>query len=254
MSIGDGRHWDRLWRRAQDVTLDGLDLEIWRNLSAHVPFQGRSVLELGCGRAVLSRLAIDAGAASATLVDSSAEALRVARQLFAGVQAVEFVQQDLLRYRAGRQFDIVLSSGLVEHFRGDQLVQCLRAHADHARDLVAIIAPTSPHPNAVQCRRRRFVEMYGYERPISARRMASLLSQVGLRPLVLRRFFPLYNLGIRWWVPCTGNGRIARRLDRWAAKLDSWPIRRGIRDHLIPPLRRFDRILGGLLLAVATSA
>jgi len=243
--------WDHLWSAPQGIVVDDLDREIWRYLSAHVPFCGRSVLELGCGRGIQSRFALDAGATDVTLLDSSAQALNVARRVFAGLPQAEFVQQNLLGYRAGRRFDIVLSSGTVEHFRGEQLTRCLRVHRDHARELVAIVVPTTPHPNALQCRTRRFVETYGYERPISAHEMERLLRSVDLRPLLLRRFFPLYNLRAHWLIPRTGFPRLDRRLGRLSAKLDTWVARRGIPTRLVSPLRRFDRLLGGLLLALA---
>ena len=243
--------WDRIWSPLSEVTLDDLDREIWRNLSRTVPFEGRSLLELGCGRGVQSRFMLDAGAASATLVDMSAEALRLAERLFTGFDNVHFVQGDLLDYRADHPFDIVLSSGTVEHFRGEQLLQCLRVHRDHARRLVVIVVPTTPHYNEIQCRTRRFRSALGYERPISARRMRDLLLAVGLRPLLLRRFFPLYNARAYWSLPRTGAGRVDRWLDRKFAKLDQWGERRQVRQRLTVPLRRLDRIFGGLLLAVA---
>jgi SAM-dependent methyltransferase len=242
--------WDGLWSAAREIVVDDLDREIWRNLSAHVTFGGRSMLELGCGRGIQSRFAAEAGASAVTLLDSSAAALSVARQVFAGVGQAEFVQQDLLSYRAGRRFDVVISSGTVEHFRGEELLQCLRVHRDHAREVVAIVVPTTPHPNAFQCRRRRFVEAYGYERPISARRMQGLLRAVKLRPLVLRRFFPLYNVRAYWFAPRTGLRRLDRRLARLAVELDQ-SVQRRVVGRLMPSLRRLDRSFGGLLLAVA---
>jgi SAM-dependent methyltransferase len=243
--------WDSLWSQVQDISVVGLDREIWRQLSGSICFRQKSVLELGCGRGLQSRFALEAGARCATLVDSSPEALRLAQLLLSDVGDVAFVQQDLLQFRAERKFDIVLSSGVVEHFRGEELQRCLQVHRDHARELVAIVVPSTPHVNELCCRTRRFRDTFGYERPISVRRMASLLRGVGLRPRVLKRFFPLYNAHAYWLGPRTGIQRADRRLDRWYAKLDSWLGRKGIRDGLVPAFRRFDRALGGALLAVA---
>jgi len=249
--MGASGKWDLLWSHLEKVVADDLDLEIWRNLEIYVPFRGRSLLELGCGRALQSRFAIEAGAISATLVDNSPEALRLARSTFAGVRAVSFVQQDLLEYRSQERFDIVLSSGTVEHFRGESLLHCLRVHAEHARGLVVIVTPSTPHYNEFQCRTRRFVDTFGYERPISTRRMKRLLSAVGLRPLVLRRFFPLYNLRAYWSLPRSGISRLDRWLDYRLMTLDTWVEQKQLRRQIIPYFRRFDRVLGGLLLAVA---
>lgn len=243
-------HWDRLWSLLEEVVVDDLDREIWRNLSSWVDFGGCSLLELGCGRGILSRFSVAAGARSVTLVDQAPEALRLARRAFAHVSQVEFVQSDVLTYEAGEQFDIVLSSGLLEHFRGEQLLSCMKVHCKHARGMVVIVVPSTPHYNEVQCRTRRFVRTFGYERPISQRRMARLMRAVDLRPVVLKRFHPLYNLRAYWSLPRSGVGVIDRRLDRWYARLDMWAEKRRLRDQLIPRLRQFDRLLGGLLLAV----
>jgi SAM-dependent methyltransferase len=228
-----------------------MDREILANLAEYIPFRGHSLLELGCGRGILSRFAMEQGAASATLVDSSGEALQLARRVLADMSPIEFVQGDLLAYRSSRKFDIVLSSGVLEHFRGQALMDCLRVHADHACGLVAIIVPTTPHANEYHCRTRRFVDVCGYERPISALRMRRLLVRAGMKPLLMRRFFPLYNVGAYWTLPRTAIGCIDRELDRKLLKLDASIAKRHIRDRVIPRLRRLDSLLGGLLLAVA---
>jgi SAM-dependent methyltransferase len=243
--------WDRLWARLDQVVLDDLDREICRNLARYVRFDGHSVLELGCGRGVLSRLALESGARSATLVDNSAEALRLARTVVAGFANVTLVQADVLSYRSPIRRDVVLSSGLVEHFRGEELIRCLEVHRDHAADLVVVIAPTTPHYNEIQCRTRRFADTFGYERPISARRMARLLRGVGLKPVMLRRFFPLYNLRFYWLLARPGLAPVDRFLDRKLLKLDAWLQSHKWRDRATERLRWLDSVLGGLLLAVA---
>jgi len=242
--------WDAHWSRV-GVVLDDMDREILAALAKHVPFQGYSLLELGCGRGILSRFAMEQGAASATLVDSSAEALQLARRVLAGIDPVEFVQADILGYRSSRQFDIVLSSGVLEHFRGQALMDCLRVHADHASGLVVIIVPTTPHANEYHCRTRRFVDVCGYERPISAPRMRRLMVEAGMKPVLMRRFFPLYNVGAYWTLPRTSIPSIDRRLDRTFLKLDASIAKRRLRERWIPRLRRLDPLLGGLLLAAA---
>ena len=247
----DARKWDLLWSPLEEVVLGDVDREIWRNLAAHVPLRGRTLLELGCGRGIHSRLAMEAGAAAATLVDNSPEALRLARLVFQGIPGVRFVEQDLLAFHSEARFDIVFSSGTVEDFRGEELMRCLRAHRDHCRELVAIVVPCTPHYNEVHCRTRRFVRAFGYERPISVRRMGRLLRRAGLRPVVLKRFYPQYGLGAYWSVPRTGVRWMDSRLEFWLMQADVWAYQRRLPERLIRPLRRLDRLLGGLLLAVA---
>ena len=121
MTTSGDSPWDRLWSLLDEVVVDDLDREVWLNLASHVDFRGRSLLELGCGRGLLSRFAFAAGARSATLVDRAPEALRIARGLLADAPGAEFVQSDVLGYEGGRRFDIVLSSGLLEHFEENEV-------------------------------------------------------------------------------------------------------------------------------------
>jgi len=250
LTVSENDHWDRIWSHSSGGESGDLDQEIFRVLRQGVDFTGRSVLELGCGRGTLGRFALERGAGQVTLLDRSAKALAVARKVLAGRDRVSFVQADVLSLDLGRRFDIVLSSGLLEHFRGEEQIRCLEAHADHAAEQVVIIVPATPHWNEFHCRTGRFRSTYGYERPISIRRMRALFRAAGLTPALMRRFFPLYNVGFYWSLPRTGLPPLDRFLDRKCAKLDAWATKRGIRRWVSAGLRPLERFTGGLLIAV----
>ncbi len=250
MTVSGSDHWDRIWAHSSGEKSGDLDEEIFRALRGSVDFTGRSLLELGCGRGTLGRFALEQGAGRVTLLDRSAEALAVARKVLAGCDQVSFVQADVLSLDLGRKFDLVLSSGLLEHFRGEEQIRCLKAHADHAAEKVVVIVPATPHWNEFHCRTGRFRATYGYERPISIRRMSALFAAAGLTPVLMRRFFPLYNVGLYWSLPRTGLPPLDRFLDRKSAKLDAWATKRGLRRLVNAALRPLEGVTGGLLIAV----
>lgn len=176
--------WDQLWSRQPSPALDDalLDRERafkrWRLIEEriHQTFgqsHGLRAVELGCGRGDLSVLLAQQGV-SVTLLDSSPHGLSQARQRFArlGLSA-DFRQADLFEPdETPGQFDLVLSSGVIEHFVGDQRSDAIRAHADRVRSggLVIISVPNA-HCGPYRIW-KKWLELrgrwpYGYETPYS---------------------------------------------------------------------------------------
>lgn len=94
----------------------------WHELQKLLPaFQGKRVLDLGCGFGWHCRYAVDQGAAAVVGIDLSAKMLARAKELTAPAQAerITYVRQPIeaLDFDAG-SFDVVLSS-LVFHYIAD---------------------------------------------------------------------------------------------------------------------------------------
>lgn len=204
--------WDRTWASSR-YGIDPMTRTIAAELFNTVPVAGRTVLELGCGSGRLSYLAKLAGATQVTLVDFSEAALRRAEGLMAGLPNVTFINADLTTLELPRRFDVVFSSGVVEHFRGSQLDDCIRAHVTNSKDHVAIIVPTTPHLNSVRCRLPWIVRKYGWQRPMRLRPLKPLLARHGANVLVARRFYALY--GVPLLGNCPGFLRATRVFDNW---------------------------------------
>ncbi|MCG3131013.1 MAG: Ubiquinone biosynthesis O-methyltransferase [Phycisphaerae bacterium] len=133
--------WDRVWRHAPDVEKDEARLareargrrwaETVRFLNAALGgLRGLRTIELGSGLGDLSVLLAREGA-DVTLVDYCDKALTLARQRFdrLGLRAT-FQRADFLgdlSEQAGR-YDVALSVGVVEHFRGAARTAALAAH------------------------------------------------------------------------------------------------------------------------------
>jgi len=133
--------WEQLWRRCPSEAADDAQLARerrsprWTALVARLArtfgrIQGLRTIELGSGRGDLSALLAERGA-HVTLLDYSSAALDQARQRFErlGLSA-RYEQADLLGALEGLhgEFDVALSSGVVEHFRGYERTRALQAH------------------------------------------------------------------------------------------------------------------------------
>ena len=138
--------WDRLWRyhptAARDEALLARERRGPRWMSIVDRLEGTfgsirnlQTVELGSGRGDLSVLLAQRGA-RVTLIDSSAEVLRQARHRFdrLGLSA-QYEHGDSLSTGESwsDRFDVSLSSGVVEHFRGDDRTRVVRAHFEALR-------------------------------------------------------------------------------------------------------------------------
>ena len=135
--------WDRLWRdalpEAKDDALLAREyrsprwvLVVDRLESAFGSIRGLQTIELGSGRGDISALLAERGA-EVTLFDQSVAALDQARRRFdrLGLRArydCGDVLQALDPWRG--RYDVALSLGVIEHFRGDERTRVIRAHYD----------------------------------------------------------------------------------------------------------------------------
>jgi 2-polyprenyl-3-methyl-5-hydroxy-6-metoxy-1,4-benzoquinol methylase len=142
--------WNRAWEQNRE-DLDGLaeDLRLAASSrSAHPgdcvrvleeylgrPCRGLRSLELGCGMGRLSGV-LGLRGARVELLDSSSSAMERARVLFErlGLDPVYHVIPVAEALSAtGGGYDLVCSSGLVEHFAGEERTRMWRAHFDLLR-------------------------------------------------------------------------------------------------------------------------
>lgn len=110
-------------------------LQFYRSLTAEAErlgtrWQGRTVLEAGCGMGhLLGYIQQHGQPASATGIEFSGVAVGIARQLF---PQASFVHTDLLAYQPDRPFDLVVCAEVLEHMQRPQ---------DGLRHLLQLTAP-----------------------------------------------------------------------------------------------------------------
>lgn len=129
MGAHEQRPWDESWAQLEQ-TIHVQD--VWL-LTDHIKLHylspylrpGITALEVGCGSAKLSGLLAQQGVKVVGL-DLSPQALRVARNNFSALGAAgSFIRGDVLALPlADAQFDLVFSTGLLEHFRDPTVVIC----------------------------------------------------------------------------------------------------------------------------------
>lgn len=189
--------WDNLWRHAPSVAKDDALIERerrsprWRRVASELAagfgsITGLRTIELGSGRGDLSALLAQLGA-EVTLLDTSERALAQAQARFdrLGLE-VRCVCGDMLDESNGiaGQFDVSLSSGVIEHFRGDDRTRVIRSHFD-------VLTPggmtviSVPHARCLPYRLWKFyLELrgwwpYGMEIPYSKAELLRRARQIG---------------------------------------------------------------------------
>ena len=190
----NGSTWDYYWGKdkVSSRSIDGMSRMIFSNIERHVSFERKCVLELGCGKGRLGYRALIKGAREVTFVDSSARALHLAKDLTADFSNTTFIQADLFEMVLRKKYEIVLSSGLVEHFDREKKVECVRIHKELSKDKVVIVVPASFHYNNIRMRLGKTRENFGWQKPIGKLEMVNLFKQVELTPCVMERFYTLY--------------------------------------------------------------
>ena len=223
--------WERLYREHEVISISRTNRIIFNRVRRHISFRGKSILQIGSGPGVFSLMAAEE-AKSIALLDRSEEALKQAKRLFADVQIpVQYYRTDILEEAdPPGMFDIVVSEGLVEHFKPSDLLRVLTRHRQCVSPdgEVIVIVPASPHWNDVRCRAPFSRRHYGWQRPISKGRMSLFFKEAGLAIRVNEKFCATY--GVFHFPGC-----------RYLHRIVEFPIES---DH---PL---DRFFGGLLLTI----
>ncbi|MBM3334716.1 class I SAM-dependent methyltransferase, partial [Candidatus Sumerlaeota bacterium] len=195
MGVSDGRTWSETWSQFRGRIRPRWGF-IFRRIARHVSLEGLETLELGAGEGNLSYWALRSGARHVTLVDFSEPALDRARQLLCEWPAdrVSLIQSNLLDLDLGRQFDLVWSSGVAEHFAGDDLARCIERHARHSRRYVAICIPSDTPFNRARARDPRTHALFGFWQTAPDQTLARLVGEQGFAIRACERFRRSYGV------------------------------------------------------------
>lgn len=227
--------WERVWRhRPSDERDDALlarekggkrwRLVVDRLQDAFGTLRGLRTIELGSGRGDLSVL-LAAEGAQVTLLDQHRGVLGEAQRRFDRLGLpVTCREGDLFEKPGGRQadFDVALSLGVVEHFRGALRTQAVAAHRQAVRPggMVIISVPHAwcpPYRLWKLEQELRGTWPYGMEIPYSRRELRSRARQAGLERIESHTFGFRHSWQSHWvrrWFPAAADGfQRASRLD-----------------------------------------
>jgi 2-polyprenyl-3-methyl-5-hydroxy-6-metoxy-1,4-benzoquinol methylase len=110
---------------------------VTRMIEIGKPFEDIRVAEVGCGTGTFS-LTLNLLGTSSTLIDGDQDALNTAEKVFSLYhREAEYVLANVLHDPTEHlkgQFDVVISGGLAEHFRGEDRLRCLKFHQTLCND------------------------------------------------------------------------------------------------------------------------
>lgn len=198
--------WDKLWHHRPSKSQDEANLKSeakgprWAAILRRVEetfgrVQGLRTIELGSGRGDVSLLLARRGA-RVTLVDYSDKALSEARLRFERFQLeAKFIRADLLgdlEDLVGR-YDVALSYGVVEHFKGPDRTRAVRAHRRVLGDpgLAVISVPNAaclPYRVWKMYLEKRGWWPYGLEIPYTRTELADRAARAGFTRVETRTF------------------------------------------------------------------
>lgn len=172
MTVSDngGNIWDEgRWAGVDHVEIDFMTRYIIERITARVDLAGKRLLELGSGTGRLSYLLLRAGAASTTLVDNSRKALELSRALFRdeAPECYAIEDADVFEFAPDGPYDLVFSSGLIEHFDGEARQRIVDIHLQHAARDVLILHPSNRLYNRIFDRTPMAQRRYGFARTFS---------------------------------------------------------------------------------------
>ena len=217
--------WDRIWSRPpsaeKDATILARELRSrrWSLITDRLTrefgsLQDLRTIELGSGRGDLSVLLAQQGA-RVTLLDANDSALSRARTRFEALGlTADYVKGDLLAPDASwsSRFDVSLSSGVIEHFRGEDRTEAVRAHHVALRS-GGLAVVSVPYAWCVPYRIWKcYLELrswwpYGMEIPYSRRELRRCAARVGFADAETWTMGFLQSLGVHWWQRVVAGGR-----------------------------------------------
>lgn len=210
--------WSGIWNSIGDIrfTQEPYVWKFYQSLLGSFSFAGKKVLEIGSGTGINTILMARRGA-KVTFFDQSQAALDLARKTMEqfGLQG-EYVRGDAFDYPFRKEFDLVHSEGVVEHFLRDKRQEILQIHADAARKggRVLIIVPHKKCPGyrvGKWLAERTGAWIYGGEYPYTATELAARLGAAGLDVGRVRGGELLFGMG---WFLCPfwlGSRKILER-------------------------------------------
>lgn len=143
-------YWSDYWKAVGDAKYQGetYNWKFYQMLLGKEPLKGRKVLEMGCGTG-LDSIQMGMRGAKLSFMDLSEEALKIVRKNLKGLKMKgETIKADFFKHRHRPVYDIVHSTGTVEHFTGKLRQEAINIHAKSLKPggVAVIIVPHTFSP------------------------------------------------------------------------------------------------------------
>ena len=199
------KSWDKVWDRLDDSysILGGLDYDVQVKYNDKVlaPYEGKEIIEVGCGSGYFS-LEMAKKGGKITLLDISPKALEVARTLFdkAKVKCKLILDDALKSSVKPNTFDIVWNGGVIEHFYDEGKIQLLTEMKKMTKPGGTVLVACPNKWDLPFFFMKKFADWrgnwpFGYEDLISPIKLRKLFSDSGMPGAKIFSFDPLTG----WW-------------------------------------------------------
>jgi SAM-dependent methyltransferase len=228
MAENDRDIWEKTWSKQRlNIGVDLVTRVIFREIARNIPIRSKRIIELGCGAGRLSNMFLEAGAKEVHLVDFSEEALKRASELLARFSNKRLIKQNLFHLDIDDKYELVISSGVVEHFTDEDLTRIVEIHKKLSQRYVIIIVPSYTIFNRIRSKTESNINQYGQQFPLDPSAMRYLCEYAGLKIVKNHRLMFMYGFPL--------------------------PVIKGmslLRNLMTTLTRPLDRVLGGLTMTI----
>ncbi|MBI3032865.1 class I SAM-dependent methyltransferase [Candidatus Woesearchaeota archaeon] len=174
--IKKSRHnhdWDYLWKKTRKQMqysikkANYMSQRMVKEIKKHTLLNNKDCFEIGSGSGRLSWMLLKADVRSVTLLDTSKEALEIAKTLFTEKEKetkVSFLQKSIFEFPTHKKYDIVVSGATIQHFKEEDVQLILKKHLDLTRKggVCCIIFPSSNYFNVQREKTESNRKLYGW--------------------------------------------------------------------------------------------
>jgi len=245
--------WDKTWGKQSEVVhISPSDKKIFNYIIKEIDPCNKNVIELGCGRGVLSYLLNKYDPKSITLMDFSNEALLRAKNIFKDTDNVHYLKGDLLNLKSSKKYDVVFSSGVVEHFSDTLRKQAIYKHFEVSDDKVIFIVPAKPHYNTIRHKKRNTIKSFGWQEAFSKDEMYDYCKyHKDFTITVSKRFYPMYGITLFELLNIDEKNKIIFMYNSIVKILNKILFKIKFYRLLNLVLTPFEDHIGGLLIVIA---
>jgi len=132
----------------------------------------KSSIEIGAGTGQMSKLLKDKCNIDVTMVDNSQSACHYMRDYFwdCGYE-FDIKMADIFLLKVERQYELSMSSGLIEHFQGDILEDIINIHKQFSKKYVCFIVPHACEYEIEFAKSAECKKQYGFQKPFTTQEL-----------------------------------------------------------------------------------
>jgi cyclopropane fatty-acyl-phospholipid synthase-like methyltransferase len=198
--------WDEgRWANQEEIHFDYMTCNIFEKIKKRIKIKNKNFIELGSGLGRLSYLCAKKSAKKVTLVDNSEKAIALSKKFFLKKKIINFklIKQNILNLKKIDKYDVVFSSGVIEHFKKKNRFLIIKKHIDLCKSDCLIIHPSDNLYNKLFNNFPPAVKLYGFQKSFSKSEIEEYLHRLtGIKKIEHEQFHFFYTVpffhNIKW--------------------------------------------------------